>query len=199
MGVLNSVKGLLAAGAALAVFMGLPDGVELNSLAFIVWLHVLAGIVWIGMLYYLSFVQGPALAAAAAEPEGPGATAITRYVAPRALAWLRWGAVATWLSGAAALLHHGLFQDAFMLGMNADAPNNAWVIGVGAWLGTIMLFNVWILIWPSQKKLLGLVEASADEINRARRIASATTRINVILSVPMLASMVGFGHAGFFI
>lgn len=199
MGVLNSVKGTIAAGAALAVLIGLIDGIEPDGLTLIVWLHVLAGIVWIGMLYYLSFVQSPALAAAAAEPGGSGVTGITRYAAPRALAWFRWGAVATWLTGAAALLHHGLFQDAFLLGMNAGAPGNAWVIGVGAWLGTIMLFNVWFLIWPSQKKLLGLVEASADEINRARRIAFAASRINVALSVPMLASMIGFGHAGFFI
>ena len=196
---LNSIWGTIIAGVVLAVAVGLVNGVDFSDLTFMVWLHVLAGIVWIGMLYYFNFVQVPALAAAAADSGGPGGSGISKYVAPRALAWFRWGAVATWLTGAGVLLRLGIFDDAFMLGFNENAPGNAWLIGVGAWLGTIMLFNVWVLIWPNQKKVLGLVEASADEIAKARRTAFLASRTNTLLSVPMLMSMVGFGHGGFFI
>ncbi|HEX6995374.1 MAG TPA: urate hydroxylase PuuD [Gammaproteobacteria bacterium] len=196
---LNSIWGTIAAGVVLAVAVGLINGFAFSDLTFIVWVHVLAGIVWIGLLYYFNFVQVPALAAAAADTGGPGGSGISKYVAPRALAWFRWGAVVTWLSGAAALLRYRIFDDAFMLGLNQGAPENAWIIGVGAWLGTIMLFNVWVLIWPNQKKVLGLVEANADEINRARRVAFLASRTNTMLSVPMLASMVGYGHGAFFV
>ncbi|MGD2168090.1 MAG: hypothetical protein PVF63_08285, partial [Gammaproteobacteria bacterium] len=153
-------------------------GIVWNTASFIVWLHVLAGITWIGLLYYFNFVQVPALADAAADDGGPGGAGISKYVAPRALWWFRWGAVGTWVTGAAYLLHLGLLDDAFMLGMNAGAPGNAMLIGVGAWFGTIMLFNVWVLIWPNQKKVLGLVEATADEIGRARRVAFLASRTN---------------------
>ena len=196
---LKTITGTIVAGVVLTVAIGLINGVDFSDLTFIVWVHVFAGIVWIGLLYYFNFVQVPALAAAAADTGGPGGSGISKYVAPRALAWFRWGAVVTWLSGAAALMRYGIFDDAFMLGLNENAPGNAWVIGVGAWLGTIMLFNVWVLIWPNQKKVLGLVEATADEINKARRTAFLASRINTMLSVPMLASMVGYGHTGFFI
>ena len=129
----------------------------------IIWLHVLAGITWIGLLYYFNFVQVPALGEAAADEGGPGGAGITKYVAPRALWWFRWGALVTWLTGAMYLLHTGQFDDAFALGMLGESVNQyALTIGIGAWLGTIMLFNVWALIWPAQKKILGMVEASAD-------------------------------------
>jgi uncharacterized membrane protein len=196
---LKTTTGTIVAGVVLTVAIGLVNGVDFSDLTFLVWIHVFAGIIWIGLLYYFNFVQVPALAAAAADTGGPGGSGISKYVAPRALAWFRWGAVVTWLSGAAALLRYGIFDDAFMLGLNENAPGNAWVIGVGAWLGTIMLLNVWGLIWPNQKKVLGLVEATADEINKARRTAFLASRINTMLSVPMLASMVGYGHTGFFI
>lgn len=198
---LNTVNGTITAGVVLAVVIGLLDmmGVTFNTASFLVWIHVLAGITWIGLLYYFNFVQVPALAEAASDEGGPGGAGITKYVAPRALWWFRWGAVVTWLSGAAYLLHLGLFDDAFMLGLNEGAPGTATIIGIGAWLGTIMLINVWGLIWPNQKKVLGLVEATADEINRARRVAFLASRTNTLLSIPMLMSMVGFGHGGFFI
>ena len=197
---LNTIKGTIIAGVVLAVVIGLVTmGVSLNELSLIVWIHVLAGITWIGLLYYFNFVQVPALAAAAADKGGPGGAGISKYVAPRALLWFRWGAVVTWLSGAAYLLRIGQLDDAFMLGLNAGAAANATVIGVGAWLGTIMLFNVWVLIWPNQKKVLGLVEATAEQITKARRVAFLASRTNTILSVPMLMSMVGYGHGGFFI
>jgi uncharacterized membrane protein len=197
---LNSVQGTIIGGIVIAVVIGLvTGGVAMNEMSLIVWIHVMAGITWIGLLYYFNFVQVPALAAAAADEGGPGGAGITKYVAPRALWWFRWGAVLTWLSGAAALYRLGALGDAFMLGMNASAPPNAYIIGIGAWLGTIMLFNVWGLIWPNQKKILGLVEATAEEIGKARRIAFLASRTNTLLSIPMLMSMVGYGHVGFFI
>lgn len=197
---LNSVNGTITAGVVIAVVIALLTmGIEWNTASFIIWLHVLAGITWIGLLYYFNFVQVPALADAAADEGGPGGAGITKYVAPRALWWFRWGAIATWLTGAAYLLHLGQFDDAFMLGMGANSAPNALWIGVGAWLGTIMLFNVWVLIWPNQKKVLGIVEAGADEIAKARRVAFLASRTNTMLSIPMLMSMVGYGHVGFFI
>jgi uncharacterized membrane protein len=197
---LNTIKGTIIAGVVLAVVIGLVTmDVRVNELSLIVWIHVLAGITWIGLLYYFNFVQVPALAAAASDQGGPGGAGITKYVAPRALLWFRWGAVVTWVTGAAYLLRIGQLDDAFMLGMNANAPGNAMIIGVGAWLGTIMLFNVWVLIWPNQKKVLGLVEATAEQITKARRIAFLASRANTVLSIPMLMSMVGYGHGGFFI
>jgi uncharacterized membrane protein len=198
---LSTIKGTIAAGIVLAVVIALIFSMALNTpfvaaqktATLIVWIHVLGGITWIGLLYYFNFVQVPALAAAAADQGGPGGAGISKYVAPRALLWFRWGAVVTWLSGAAYLLHLGLFDDAFLL----NTSNNGYLIGVGAWLGTIMLFNVWVLIWPNQKKVLGLVEATADQIAKARRTAFLASRLNTLLSIPMLMSMVAFGHGGF--
>ena len=197
---LNTIQGTVIAGVVLAVVIGLVTfDIRLNEISLIVWLHVLSGIVWIGMLYYFNFVQVPALAAAAKDQGGPGGAGISKYVAPRALLWFRWGAVATWITGALALERMNLFVDAFTLGLRDNAAGNALLIGVGAWLGTIMLFNVWALIWPNQKKVLGLVEATADQIAKARRVAFLASRTNTLLSIPMLMSMVGFGHGAFII
>ena len=154
------------------------------------WIHFLSGITWIGLLYYFNFIQVPALAAAAKDEGGPGPAAIGKYIAPRALLWFRWSAVVTWLSGAAYLssaphLHLG---DAFML--RGDSA----VIGMGAWLGTIMLLNVWVLIWPNQKKVLGMVEATDAEKNSAKRVALLASRTNTLLSIPMLLFMGASGH-----
>jgi uncharacterized membrane protein len=114
------------------------------------------------------------------------------------LAWFRWGAAATWVTGAAFLMHKGQLANAFMLGMNSDPVNQyALTIGVGAWLGTLMLFNVWVLIWPNQKKVLGMVEASADEVAKAKNIAFLASRSNTLMSIPMIMSMVGAGHGWF--
>ncbi len=198
---LNTVAGTITAGIILSIVIAAATvGIAFNAVSFIVWIHVLAGITWIGLLYYFNFVQVPALADAVADEGGPGGAGITKYVAPRALWWFRWGAVVTWLSGAAALGHYGIFTDAFTLGMLGDSINvQAMLIGIGAWLGTIMLLNVWGLIWRNQKKVLGLVEASADEVARAKRIALLASRTNTLLSFPMLMSMVGYGHGGFFL
>lgn len=161
----------------------------MNIWSLVVWLHVLAGITWIGLLYYFNFIQVPAAAEAAADTEGPGPAAISKYVAPRALLWFRWGALATWLTGAAALGASGIgFVAAFTLSSGAQ------VIGVGSWLGTIMLFNVWALIWPNQKKILGMVTASAEEIAKAKYVALMASRTNTMLSIPMIMCMVSFGH-----
>jgi len=200
---LNSIVGTIVAGLVIAIVLVLVTAgshivgsMPVNSI--IIWGHVFAGIVWIGLLYYFNFVQVPALAAAASDQGGPGGAGITKYVAPRALLWFRWGAVFTWLTGAAFLLHRGMLDDAFALGMLTNPVNPyAMTIGIGAWLGTIMLFNVWVLIWPNQKKILGLVEASADEIAKARRVAFLASRTNTMLSIPLIMSMVGAGH-GFF-
>ena len=198
---LNTVAGTIIGGIVLAVIIALATmGIRFNAASFIIWIHVMAGITWIGLLYYFNFVQVPALADAASDEGGPGGAGITKYVAPRALWWFRWGALVTWLSGAAYLGHIRLFADAFTLGMMGESMNYpAMIIGVGAWFGTIMLFNVWVLIWPNQKKILGIVEASADEIAKARRVAFLASRTNTLLSIPMLMSMVGYGHAGFFV
>lgn len=191
---LMTIKGTLAVGfiLALAIVFGMFNGLEVLSTT--VWLHVLAGVVWIGLLYYFNFVQVPAVGQALAEADngGPGPAAINKYAAPRALLWFRWGAVVTWLTGASALAQLGGgaqgIIDAFTF------QNGMGVIGLGAWLGTIMLFNVWVLIWPNQKKILGMVEASADQIASAKKVALLASRTNTALSIPMLLCMIGYGH-----
>lgn len=148
------------------------------------WIHFLAGITWIGLLYYFNFVQMAALKEASADGTAAG---INKHIAPRALLWFRWSAVVTWLAGAALLGAH--FTDAFLL------RNGFELIGIGAWLGTIMLFNVWVLIWPNQKKILGFVAADDHAKNRARRVAMLASRTNVMLSLPMLFFMAnGLSH-----
>ncbi|MFQ5507739.1 MAG: urate hydroxylase PuuD [Leptospirillia bacterium] len=151
------------------------------------WAHFLAGITWIGLLYYFNFVQVPGLAKAKADGTAPG---ITKHIAPTALLWFRWAAVLTWLSGASILGHRGILGDAFML------QGNAAVIGMGAWLGTIMLFNVWVLIWPNQKKVLGMVEASDEDKVKAGFVALMASRTNTMLSIPMLFFMAASMHGG---
>ena len=166
------------------------------------WIHLLAGVTWIGLLYYFNFVQIPAMAAAAADKDGPGPAAIGKYVAPRALLWFRWAAVVTWLAGAMILVHDPRyeFMDAVTLGFNAPevAAAHHRTIGVGGWLGTIMLFNVWVLIWPNQKKVLGMVQASDEEKAKARRVATLASRTNTALSIPMLLFMGMASHSHLF-
>ena len=152
------------------------------------WLHFLAGVMWIGLLYYFNFVQVPALKAAAADNTAGG---ITKHVAPRALLYFRWAAVVTWLAGAALLGNQ--FVAAFTLQKGMAG------IGIGAWLGTIMLFNVWTLIWPNQQKILGMKPATDEEKAKARRTAFLASRTNVALSIPMLFFMAGgWSHRGTF-
>ena len=197
---LKTVAGTIVGGVVLAIIIAVATmGIDFNLGSFMVWIHVLAGITWIGLLYYFNFVQVPALAEAAGDESGPGGAGITKYVAPRALWWFRWGAAVTWLSGAIYLYILGILHHAFTLGLTEGGNSSHMLIGVGSWLGTIMLFNVWVLIWPNQKKILGLVEASADEIAKARTVAFTASRTNTLLSIPMIMSMVGYGHGGFFL
>lgn len=145
-------------------------------------LHVIAGVTWIGILYYFNFIQMPALKNAAADGTAGG---ITKHIAPLALLWFRWAALATWLAGAALLGPN--FVDAFTL------QNGFSAIGLGAWLGTIMLFNVWVLIWPNQQKILGMKNATDVEKTKARCVALLASRTNTMLSIPMLFLMTNGG------
>ena len=161
----------------------------------VIWLNVLSGITWIGLLYYFNFIQVPALGDALSDEGGPGGAGIAKYIAPRALLWFRWAALATWLTGVTFLHLQGMLHQAFTLGLLGDTPNvYATTIGIGAWLGTIMLFNVWVLIWPNQKKVLGMVEATTDEVATAKKIAFMASRSNTLMSIPMIMSMIGPGH-----
>jgi uncharacterized membrane protein len=194
---LMTIKGTLAVGFILAIVVafGMGTGADGLKAAGMVWLHVMAGVVWIGLLYYFNFVQVPGVGAALADTDGPGPAAINKYVAPTALLWFRMAAAVTWLTGLSLLatLGGGMqgIIDAFTF------QNGMGIIGMGAWLGTIMLFNVWVLIWPNQKKILGLdgKEHSADVIAGAKKVALMASRTNTALSIPMLLCMVGFAHA----
>jgi len=190
---LKTITGTLVLGfvAAVVVALLIPGGGMLNKWSLIVWLHVFFGVIWIGLLYYFNFVQIPAMATAAADSDGPGPAAIGKYVAPLALLWFRWAALLTWLTGAATLEIMGTgIGNAFML------KPGAVIIGVGAWLGTIMRFNVWGLSWPNQKKVLGMVAATDEEKAKAKLVATMASRTNTLLSIPMLMCMVGHGHGG---
>lgn len=200
---LDKIVTTLVAGvvlAVLAVFLihgmapeaGVGDALQILTR----WLHIVAGVTWIGLLYYFNFVQVPALAEAAADKGGPGGAGVTKYVAPRALLWFRWAALVTWLSGALYLFitpHLGFFR-AFALGLLENGTWAQTTIGIGAWLGTIMLFNVWMIIWPNQQKILGLKPATDDEKAKARRRAFLASRTNTMLSLPMLLCMAASAH-----
>ncbi len=149
------------------------------------WGHFLSGITWIGLLYYFNFVQGSFLKKV--TPEGKAEA--FKHLVPLALLWFRWAALATWLFGAVLLAMQGRLGKAFML-QGEDA-----VIGMGAWLGTIMLLNVWGIIWRNQKKVLGMVPASAEQKAKAARMAFLASRTNTMLSIPMLFFMAASGHA----
>lgn len=194
---LKSISGTIILGVVLglAAVLALGGG-HSNSIEWTVWLHVIVGVAWVGLLYYFNFIQVPAVGEALADAD-PGPAAINKYIAPKALLWFRWAAIATWLTGATALVQlpdaagagaMQSFYDAFMF------ANGMGVIGMGAWLGTIMLFNVWVLIWPNQKKILGMVDATAEEIGKAKVVALMASRTNVALSIPMLLGMTAYGH-----
>jgi len=192
---LKSITGTIISGIILAVIIVFLLGRNgaINPWEFWVWVHVLVGITWIGLLYYFNFVQVPAQADAMADSGGPGPAAIGKYVAPRALLWFRWAAVATWITGALALeAMHTAPGSGFVAAFTFQAGYQA--IGMGAWLGTIMLFNVWILIWPNQKKVLGMVQASDAEKGKAKTIALMASRTNTLLSIPMILGMTAQAH-----
>jgi uncharacterized membrane protein len=191
---LTSITGSIIVGVVIALvitFAILPN--EFNELTLARWLHILSGVMWIGLLYYFNVVQTPGLAVAAADKGGPGGAGVNKYIAPRALLWFRWAAVATWFTGFWYLAYQGTFMSALTLG-NWGESEYGLVIGLGMWLGTIMLFNVWVLIWPNQKKILGIVSATDEEKAKARKIALYASRTNFALSVPMLMCMASATH-----
>jgi uncharacterized membrane protein len=183
---LDSIKGTIISGVILSIIViyalaSSPASIYNGILRAI---HAFAGIAWIGLLYYFNFVQVPALKAAVADGSAGG---ITKHVAPLALLWFRWAALVTWLAGAGLLGAN--FTDAFLLQNGYEA------IGLGSWFGTIMLFNVWVLIWPNQQKVLGMKKATDEEKGKARRIALLASRTNTLLSIPMILLMTnGLSH-----
>ena len=143
------------------------------------WLHVMSGVMWIGLLWYFNFVQIPSMPKIPDEQK----PAIGKVIAPTALFWFRWAALATLITGA--IVSGKYLGSALMLSQGYVT------IGIGMWLGIIMAFNVWFIIWPNQKKALGIVQVEADVKARAARVAMITSRINTMLSIPMLFCMVG--------
>jgi uncharacterized membrane protein len=195
MKLLENHRYALVTGVVLALIIAFAMGShQYNNLAAARWVHIVSGVFWIGLLYYFNAAQIPALADAAADKGGPGGAGITKYVAPRALFWFRWAALVTWLAGAW-LLDKRLVQ-AFTFGAGMEGGADLWstTMGVGVWLGTIMLFNVWVFIWPNQKKVLGITPATDEQKAKARRTAMLVSRTNFVLSIPMLMCMVAPSH-----
>ncbi len=178
--------GLVAAIAVIMSFTGWTGegGKEVTNDVFR-WLHTFFGILWIGLLYYLNFVQVPTMPAIPAEQKG----AITGHIAPKVFFFFRYAALLTVLTGLTIAFHNGYGAQALSFGgTGADGIN---MIGLGMWLAIVMAFNVWFIIWPAQKKILGIVEASAEEKAAAAPRALAASRTNLLLSLPMLYCMVG--------
>ena len=147
---------------------------------FMRWLHVLSGVMWIGLLWYFNFVQIPSMPKIPDEQK----PAIGKVIAPTALFWFRWAALATVITGGLLAGMMGYLVRALTL----QTPFVA--IGIGMWLALIMAFNVWFIIWPNQKKALGIVPVAAEEKAKAARLAMLTSRVNTMLSIPMLYMMV---------
>jgi uncharacterized membrane protein len=150
------------------------------------WLHVLSGVMWIGLLWYFNFVQTPAMPKIPDEQK----PAISKVIAPSALFWFRWGAAATVVTGLILAGMNGYLAQALSL----QRPFTA--IGLGMWFGLVMAFNVWFIIWPNQKKALGMVTVGAEEKAAAARKAMLTSRINTLLSIPLLYFMVAQQNGG---
>ena len=190
-GILTSLQKTVIAGLVLAVVMfiiylqtqgyGAPD----FGIFFIRWLHVVCGVMWIGLLWYFNFVQIPNM------PNIPDdqKPAIGKVIAPAALFWFRWGAMGTIVFGLILAWLSGYLMEAITIGLMDGAPKHMF-IGIGMWLGAIMWFNVWFVIWPNQKKALGIVEVDADAKAAAARTAMLFSRTNTLLSIPMLYAMV---------
>ena len=189
-GILTSLQNTVIAGIVLAVllfalFLGTGGAMDYAFWTFFFrWLHVLSGVMWIGILWYFNFVQIPNMGNIPDDQK----PAISKVIAPAALWWFRWGAMATIVTGLILAAMSGYLVDAIMLGASGVAKHTA--IGIGMWLGTIMWFNVWFIIWPNQKKALGIVEVEADEKAKAGRTAMLFSRTNTMLSIPMLYAMV---------
>ena len=150
------------------------------------WLHTFFGILWIGLLYYFNFVQIRKMPDIPAELK----PAVSKYIAPEALFWFRYAALATWIMGVILAFNRGYLFQAFTLGAldGFSVPQHTF-IGVGMWLATIMFFNVWVFIWPNQKIALGMVDGDADAKAKAGKAAMLFSRTNTLLSLPMLVTM----------
>tara|TARA_E500000178_G_scaffold274207_1_gene272730 strand:+ start:1908 stop:2510 length:603 start_codon:yes stop_codon:yes gene_type:complete len=191
--ILTSLRNTVIAGFVLAFILELIylNGGGLLDAAFYSflfrWLHVLSGIMWIGLLYYFNFVQIPNMPNIPDEQK----PAVSKVIAPAALWWFRWAAMATLITGLILGYLNGYIHDAMSLGAmnNFEVPKNI-AIGIGMWLGIVMWFNVWFVIWPNQKKALGIVEVDADTKAASARTAMLFSRTNTLLSIPMLFSMV---------
>jgi uncharacterized membrane protein len=184
-------KTIIAGVVILLIIMGIAGTFsmlgDMNWWRFFMrWLHVLSGVMWIGLLWYFNFVQTPSM------PKIPDAEkpAVSKVIAPAALFWFRWGAMSTLITGALLALMNGYLVQALSL----QKPFVA--IGIGAWLAIVMWFNVWFIIWPNQKKALGIVQVSPEEKAAAAKMAGMTSRINTMLSIPMLYCMVAQQNAG---
>ncbi len=188
--ILQSLNNTVIAGVVLAVILFIMYWAQGYSGAdfgpfFFRWLHVLSGVMWIGILWYFNFVQIPSMPKIPDEQK----PAISKVIAPAALFWFRWAAMATIVTGLILAWMNGYIVDAIALGITGGEAGHT-VIGIGMWLGAIMWFNVWFIIWPNQKKALGMVEVSADEKAAAARTAMLFSRTNTLLSIPMLFAMV---------
>ena len=193
--ILENLKSTIIAGlallAAMIVVMLVWHGTNVIGLghawwSFLFrWLHVLSGVMWIGLLWYFNFVQIPSMPKIPDEQK----PAIAKVIAPAVLFWFRWAALATLVTGLILAAMNGYLVDAILIGL-IDGAEKSTGIGIGMWLGAIMAFNVWMVIWPNQKKALGMVEASPDEKKKAARMAMLFSRTNTVLSIPMLYAMV---------
>jgi uncharacterized membrane protein len=177
----------LAAGLVLAlVMMGVFHAETLTAAAAFRWLHVFFGVLWIGLLYYFNFVQIPVMPTVPAELK-PG---VSKYIAPKALFFFRWGAAMTVLTGAILAWLNNYLVEALMLRDGFE------LIGTGMWLALIMAFNVWAIIWPNQQRVLGLVEADDASKAKSARTAMIASRLNTLLSIPMLYAMATYQSLG---
>ena len=155
------------------------------------WLHVISGVMWIGLLWYLNFVQVPNMPKIPDEQK----PAIGKVIAPAVLWYFRWAAMATLITGLIVAWLMGYLWHALALGLTDSGASTP--IGIGMWLAIVMWFNVWFVIWPNQKRALGIVEASADEKAASARTALLFSRTNTLLSIPMLYCMVAMQSGGF--
>jgi len=156
------------------------------------YLHVLSGVMWIGLLWYFNFVQIPNMGKIPDEQK----PAIGKVIAPAALFWFRWAAMATIVTGLILAHLNGYLSNALMLGLKGGGKQVT-AIGFGMWMGIIMWFNVWFIIWPNQKRALGIVEATAEVKKASARVAMLVSRTNTMLSIPMLFAMVSAQNWGY--
>ena len=189
---LTNLRNTVIAGFVLAVVLFVlyliigTGGIDYAFWAFLFrWLHVISGVMWIGLLWYLNFVQVPSMPKIP-EDQRP---AISKVIAPAVLFWFRWGAMATIVTGLIVAALNGYIVEAILLGLTGAGAKTT-MIGIGMWLGAIMWFNVWFVIWPNQQKVLGLVEATPEVRTASARTALLFSRTNTMLSVPMLFAMV---------